>query len=348
MLCALIMAGGKGTRFWPLSTEEKPKQFLNLVGKNTMIQMTVNRISKFVPMDRIFICTTNEYVDLVKTQIKNINNDNIIIEPEGRNTAPCIALSAMMIKRKYKESNIVVLPSDHLIEDENQFIEIINCADKFLNENKKNIVTLGMKPNRAETGYGYIKRKNSKKIVNGKVVYEVNKFVEKPNKELAQLYIKDDSYMWNSGVFIWNIDNIINLVKEYLPNTYEALNGIVEVEECYIKDLLKQRYMYTDQISIDYGILEKSNDICVIPCEVGWDDVGNWTSVERYCKKDEDGNVFKGDGILYNCKNNIVVANKKILINNVENLIIVETDEYVMISSKENEQKIKEAKSCLA
>ena len=344
MLCALIMAGGKGTRFWPLSTADKPKQFLKLLGSETMIQMTVNRINKAIPLNRIFVCTTESYVNLVKEQLPNLPIDNIIVEPEGRNTAPCIALSSMVIKRKFKTANIVVLPSDHLIRDEEDFLNSISFADSFLNNNEKAIVTLGMKPDRIETGYGYIKIGEN---FYGDNIKEVEVFVEKPNWNKAKAYLDSGEYLWNGGMFLWNVDNIISLIKEYLPSTYTALNSILTIDEDRIYEEVKNNYNKTDAISIDYGILEKAKNIYVIPCDCGWDDVGNWTSVERYSDKDDVGNVFKAQGTLYNSKNNIVLTHKNILLNDVENLIVVETDDYIMISSKKQEQDIKKAKELL-
>ncbi|MDO4536186.1 MAG: mannose-1-phosphate guanylyltransferase [Clostridium perfringens] len=344
MLCALIMAGGKGTRFWPLSTADKPKQFLKLLGSETMIQMTINRINKQIPLNRVFVCTTEGYVDLVKEQLPNLPIDNIIVEPEGRNTAPCIALSAMVIKRRFKDANMVVLPSDHLIRDEEDFLESIKCANNFLNVNKEAIITLGMKPDRVETGYGYIKiGKDSYE----KNIKEVHVFVEKPTWDKARNYLESNEYLWNGGMFLWNIDNIISLIEEFLPKTYEALKPVLTTREDKIYEEVKKNYNKTDAISIDYGILEKAKNIYVIPCDCGWDDVGNWTSVERYSDKDDVGNVFKAQGTLYNSKNNIVLTHKNILLNDVENLIVVETDDYIMISSKKQEQDIKKAKELL-
>lgn len=220
MLCALIMAGGKGTRFWPLSTEEKPKQFLNLIGDKTMIQMTIDRVKPIIPIERIFVCTGEKYIDLVKEQLPELPEKNIIVEPEGRNTAPCIALSALVIKRYYKDATMVVLPSDHLISNEDRFRNILLDGEEYLKENGKSILTLGMTPNRAETGYGYIKSTDDKSIVNNSEVIKVEKFVEKPNKERAEEYLRAGSYLWNGGMFLWTIDNIINRVKEHIPNTY--------------------------------------------------------------------------------------------------------------------------------
>lgn len=226
MLCALIMAGGKGTRFWPLSTEEKPKQFLNLIGNKTMIQMTIDRIKPIIPIDRIFVCTSEKYINLVKEQLPELPEKNIIVEPEGRNTAPCIALSALVIKRYYENATMVVLPSDHLISNEDRFRDILLDGEEYLKENGNSILTLGMTPNRPEIGYGYIKFTEDKSLVNNSEVIKVEKFVEKPNKEKAEEYLKAGSYLWNGGMFLWNIDNIISRVKEHIPNTYEALKEI--------------------------------------------------------------------------------------------------------------------------
>lgn len=344
MLCALIMAGGKGTRFWPLSTADKPKQFLKLLGSETMIQMTVKRINKLIPIHKIFICTTEKYLNLVKEQLPNLPLENIIIEPEGRNTAPCIALSSMLIKRRFNDTNIVVLPSDHLIRDEERFLNDIDEANKFLETNKDAIITLGMKPDRVETGYGYIK---VNKLSYGDNIKKVESFVEKPTFAKAKEYLESQDYLWNGGMFLWNVNNIILKIKEYLPNTYNALSELLTSEENEINKIISENYLKTDAISIDYGILEKAKNIYVIPCNCGWDDVGNWTSVERYSDKDNVGNVFKAQGTLYNCKNNIVLTHKNILLNDVENLIVVETDDYIMISSKKQEQDIKKAKELL-
>lgn len=344
MLCALIMAGGKGTRFWPLSTADKPKQFLKLLGSETMIQMTVKRINKLIPIHKIFICTTEKYLNLVKEQLPNLPLENIIIEPEGRNTAPCIALSSMLIKRRFNDTNIVVLPSDHLIRDEERFLNDIDEANKFLETNKDATITLGMKPDRVETGYGYIK---VNKLSYGDNIKKVESFVEKPTFAKAKEYLESQDYLWNGGMFLWNVNNIILKIKEYLPNTYNALSELLTSEENEINKIISENYLKTDAISIDYGILEKAKNIYVIPCNCGWDDVGNWTSVERYSDKDNVGNVFKAQGTLYNCKNNIVLTHKNILLNDVENLIVVETDDYIMISSKKQEQDIKKAKELL-
>lgn len=345
MLCALIMAGGKGERFWPLSTEEKPKQFLNLLGEETMIQMTVNRLKDIIPLERIFVVTGKRYVNLVKEQVPLLPERNIIVEPVGRNTAPCIGLSAFVIEKYYKDATIVVLPSDHLIRDEKKFQNSILAGYEFIKLENEAIVTLGMKPDRPETGYGYINYAYIKENINGFEIRKVNKFVEKPDLDTAKKYISCGDFLWNGGMFIWKSSNIFNLTNKYLHDTYMILNEIAVASESEFEDILEEKYELLESVSIDYGIMEKAPSIYVIPSDFGWDDVGNWSSIERYKEKDVNGNVVNQNAVTYNSENNIILTNKKIVLNDIRNLIIVETDDCIMISSKEQEQNIKLAKN---
>lgn len=348
MLCALIMAGGKGTRFWPLSTEKKPKQFLNLIGEETMIQMTVNRIKPIIPMERIFICTGEMYVDLVKEQLTELPEKNIIVEPEGRNTAPCITLSALVIQRYYKDANMIVLPSDHLINDEGEFRSIVNAANNFINENDEAIVTLGMNPTRAETGYGYIKYTDKVQKSNGHRVIRVDKFVEKPNEEKAKEYLRDGSYLWNGGMFIWSINNIINQIQKYSPETYEAIHEIDEVEEYKLQQLINEKYDKTESISIDYAVLEKAEKIYVIPSNIGWDDIGSWTAIERYREKDENDNILNENSKAVESSSSMAISNnKKVVIIGVKDIMAVDTDEGIFVVNKECMDKLKEYKNTI-
>ena len=346
MLCALIMAGGKGTRFWPLSTEEKPKQFLNLIGNETMIQMTINRIKPIIPVDRIFICTGESYVDLVKEQIPEIPNRNIIIEPEGRNTTPCIALSALIIKKYYKDATMVVLPSDHLINNEEKFREIILEADKFIVENTAAIVTLGIEPTRLEIDYGYIKCSNKRCRILKNEIIKVDRFVEKPNLKLANTYVLSSDYLWNGGMFIWTVENILSEIRKYSPNTFEALHEIEEIEVENLQALINREYRNTEVISIDYSVLEKSKEVYVIPSDFGWDDIGNWEAIDRYREKDDLGNIVIGEGKSIKGENNLLVSsNHKVVVEGLSNIYVIENDGKIIIGKKSNVSNVKELKN---
>lgn len=346
MLCALIMAGGKGTRFWPLSTEEKPKQFLNLIGEETMIQMTVNRIKPIIPIERVFVCTGEKYVGLVKEQLPELPEKNIIIEPDGRNTTPCIALSAFVIRRYYKDTNMIVLPSDHLIKDEDKFRNIVQKANDFLENNEEAIVTLGMKPDRPEKGYGYIKYTNKVEEKNEFNIFKVDKFVEKPNEEKAKEYLEDGKYLWNGGMFLWKASNIINEVKKYSPETYEAIHEIEVVKEEFLQDLINDKYQATESISIDYAVLEKSKNVHVIPSEIGWDDIGTWKAVERYKEKDINDNILYGDARAIESKSNIAInSSKKVVMIGIDDVMTLETEDSIYIVNKDYMDNLRDYQS---
>lgn len=348
MLCALIMAGGKGTRFWPLSTEEKPKQFLNLIGEETMIQMTVNRIKPIIPMERIFVCTGERYVDLVKEQLPELPESNIIVEPEGRNTAPCIALSAFAIKRYFKNANMVVLPSDHLIKDEEEFRNVIESANEFVNKNDEAIITLGMEPTRAETGYGYIRYGNENQNINNHKVIKVDAFVEKPNKEKAKEYLDEGNYLWNGGMFLWSVNNILEQINKYSNDTYKALERLEEVDEEFMQSFINKNYEYTEAISIDYAVLEKSEDIYVVPSNFGWDDVGSWEALDRYRDKDELGNVLVGSAKVVESESNLVISSTHdIVVEGLSDIYVIENDGKILIGRKSNVANVKELKAII-
>lgn len=348
MLCALIMAGGKGTRFWPLSTEEKPKQFLNLIGEETMIQMTVNRIKPIIPIERVFVCTGEMYVDLVKEQLPELPEQNIIIEPEGRNTAPCIALSAFVIKKYYKDANMIVLPSDHLISDEDEFRNVIKNADEFVRENKEAIITLGMEPTRPETGYGYIRYGKDEKEINNHKVIKVDAFVEKPNKEKAEAYIKEGNYLWNGGMFLWSADNILNQIEKYSNDTYKALKDIEIVANEEIQELINNNYHKTEAISIDYAVMEKSDSIYVVPSRFGWDDVGSWEALDRYREKDDKGNVLVGSAKVVDSHESLVISSSHdIVVEGLRDIYVIENDGKILVGHKSNVANVKELKEII-
>lgn len=348
MLCALIMAGGKGTRFWPLSTEEKPKQFLNLIGEETMIQMTVSRIKPIIPIERVFVCTGEMYVDLVKEQLPELPEQNIIVEPEGRNTAPCIALSAFVIKKYYKDANMIVLPSDHLISDEDEFRNVIKNADEFVRENKEAIITLGMEPTRPETGYGYIRYGKDEKEINDHKVIKVDAFVEKPNKEKAKAYIKEGNYLWNGGMFLWSADNILKQIEKYSNDTYKALKGIEVVANEEMQEVINNNYHKTEAISIDYAVMEKSDSIYVVPSRFGWDDVGSWEALDRYREKDDKGNVLVGSAKVVDSHGSLVISSSHdIVVEGLKDIYVIENDGKILVGHKSNVANVKELKKII-
>ena len=346
LLCALVMAGGKGERFWPLSTAEKPKQFLNLLGEETMIQMTVNRLKRFIPQERIFIVTIKDFVGHVKEQLPFIKEENIIIEPFGRNTAPCIGLSALIINGIFPNSTLVIVPSDHLVVEEDKFSDSIQAACELTDSTSEIIVTLGITPTRPETGYGYIQYRDiprGERSISGFKFKKVDYFKEKPDKKTAEKYLKQGNFLWNSGIFVWKTTFIVELLRRYLPNTYNILCKVVRENGAVKDDDLEECYKYVESISVDHGILEKTDNIYVLPVDFGWDDIGTWRSLERFKNKDKNNNICFGKIENYNSNNNIIISDRKPVVTvGVNDLLVVETDQIIFIGKKENIDNIKE------
>ena len=338
----LIMAGGSGTRFWPLSTNERPKQFLDLVSEKTMIRETVDRVVKLVPAEKIFISTNIAYLDIIKKELPEIPEKNIIFEPMARDTAACIGYAALIIQKIHKDSIMAVLPSDHLIKKEKEFLESLNFA--FEEAEKDVIVTLGIKPSYPETGYGYINFKRGDSLPNIKNVYEVLKFEEKPNIEKAKEYLASGQYLWNSGMFIWKASTILKCFKEFLPEIYSGLEVIAtSIGTNDYEKVLKEEFVKLPSESIDYGVMEKAENIYVIPGNFGWDDVGSWLSIERIKKSNQDGNVINGNVISIKTKNTVVQGGKKLIATiGLEDMIIVDTEDAILICNKDNTQEVKE------
>lgn len=337
---ALIMAGGRGERFWPKSRKNLPKQFLSLTddGK-TMIQLTVERILPLVDIEDIYISTNKDYEPLVLEQLPNIPKKNILCEPVSRNTAPCIGLGAIHIAKKYDDAIMMVLPSDHLIKYNSMFLNTLRDAIDTAQKNS-NLLTVGITPDCPETGYGYIKFNPD--ICDGRA-FQVDRFVEKPNLETAKEYLASDEYLWNSGMFVWKVSSILGKIKEFMPETYEGLNIISKAIGTDEEELtLEKEYRNFTSISIDYGIMEKSNNIYTIPGTFGWDDVGSWLAIERIKKTNEFGNVVSGDVITIDSKNCIVEGGKKLIATvGIEDLIIVDTEDATLICAKDSAGGIK-------
>lgn len=337
---ALIMAGGKGERFWPKSRQNLPKQFLSLTddGK-TMIQLTVERILPLVEIQDIYVVTNEQYKQLVAEQLPDLPEENILCEPDGRNTAPCIGLGAAYIKRKYGDAMMIVLPADHLIKYNDIFARTLeNACD--VAEEGNNLVTLGIVPNYPETGYGYIKTDNAKRK---KEAYEVEQFVEKPDYEVAKSYVENGNYYWNSGMFVWKVSSLFYNMKKYMFDTYKGLMSIYEVIGTeHEATVLKEIFLGFASNSIDYGIMEKASDIYLIPGTFGWDDVGSWLAVERIRETDKQGNVYNNNAVALNTKNCTIVGNTRLIATiGIENLIVVDTDDVLLIAEKRETENIK-------
>lgn len=337
---ALIMAGGKGERFWPRSRVNLPKQFLSLTddGK-TMIQLTVERISPLVDIEDVYIATNANYKELVKQQLPGIPEENILCEPIGRNTAPCIGLGAVHVASKYDDAVMIVLPSDHLIKSNDIFKDTFVDACKIAEEGS-NLVTVGITPNYPETGYGYIKYNKDNKEGNS---YSVEKFVEKPDLETAKEYLADGSYLWNSGMFVWKVSTILDCFKKFMTSTYDGLMKIkASVGQADEQKVLEEEFPNLESQSVDYGIMEKASDIYTLAGNFGWDDVGSWLAVGRIKENDSLGNVINGNVVAVNTENCVIEGAEKLIATvGLRDMIVVDTKDATLISTKENAGEIK-------
>ena len=340
--CVVIMAGGKGSRFWPISRVSKPKQFLKIIDdKKTMIQLTVERALRITDASNIYVVTSYEYEDLINEQLEGIPKENILYEPQPKNTAPCIAYACAKIKSKYDDAIMVVLSADHLVKYLDIFVDTVNIAiENSCLEDK--ITTIGIVPTSPETGYGYIKYKHIDNN-NNPFVYKVESFVEKPNLTKAREYLTSGKYLWNSGMFVWKVSTIVKNFEKYLPNTYSAYNKLVSYFNDESKEKLISIYSSMDSVSIDYGILEKCEDVYAVLGNFGWDDVGNWLAIERVKQTDDNHNYFNGEVLSQNSVNSTVISNNKpIAAIGIKDLIVVDTDDVLFLCSKENTQFINE------
>lgn len=338
-----IMAGGIGSRFWPMSRTSYPKQFLDILNSGkTLIQGTYERFSKFIPAENIFIVTSEEYVEIVKEQLPELNVANIVAEPSRKNTAPCVAYISYKLREINPKGQLICAPADHLILDETAFAKVCFEALSFVNQHKA-LVTLGIKPTQPNTGYGYIQFEQQSV---GHNVYKVKTFTEKPNTELAKTFVSSGEFLWNAGIFVWHIDNIITAYEKYLPEIAE----VFEAERSNLntpkeKSAIEKIYPVCANISIDYGIMEKADNVYIIPSSFGWSDLGTWNSAHENMEKDYLGNAVAGKQVMViDAKDNMVHVpnNKLVLLQGLNDYIIVDTEDVLMICKKEKEQEIKQ------
>ena len=338
---ALIMAGGRGERFWPMSRTKLPKQFLALTDPiKTMLQLTVERIASLVAIENVFIVTSEAYKEIVEQQLPLLPRSNILCEPVGRSTAPCIGLGAVHILKKFGEDTLmIVLPSDHLIQDSDSYLDVLKRACDFA-QHGSNLITIGIQPDRPDTGYGYIQyQKND----HGDQPYSVERFVEKPDLETAKNYLASGNFLWNSGMFIWKASTLLENINEFLPDMYAGLvriqASIGTGEEAAVLDTV---YRGFQTISIDYGIMEKAGYIWVFPGDFGWDDVGSWKAVYRLDEKDAEGNVIQGNVMAVNTHHSLIRGHKKMIAAvGLEELIVIDTEDVLLVCNGKNTEEIK-------
>lgn len=342
----VIMAGGVGSRFWPMSTTEKPKQFIDVLGVGrTLIQMTADRFKGICPPENIWVVTNKRYADVVAEQLPDIPKSNILLEPCRRNTAPCIAYVSWRIKAKDPKANVVVTPSDHLVLNINEFQRVINESLKFTAETDA-ILTLGMKPSRPETGYGYIQADLSSSTPRNREIYRVDSFREKPDLATATRYISENNYFWNAGIFIWSVETIVNALRIYAPrinNCFERLASVMGTDA--EQEAIDKVYPDCDNISIDYAVMEKAEEIFVCPADFGWSDLGTWGSLLMQTKRDIYGNSCIGPNIkTYETRNCIIhtLNEQKVVVQGLEGYIVAEHDGKLLICSLSEEQRIKQ------
>lgn len=338
-LFAIVMAGGVGSRFWPRSKQRKPKQLIRILGENTLIQDTVNRLDGIVKKENIFIVTNRLQKSRVREQLYNIPEENIIDEPFGKNTAPCIGLATMYIKKRSEDAVSIVLPADHIIHNTKEFSKTVLKAADYAKKSKA-LVTIGITPSYPETGYGYIQLDETE---TEKDIHKVLTFAEKPNIATARRFLEDGGFLWNSGIFVWSTDSILTEMKEYLPEHY---SGLLEIEKAIgtenYETTLTQVYGRMKSISIDYGILEHSQKVFVTKGEFDWSDLGSWESVYELSPKDEEGNVKIGDVYLENTYGSYIFSPQKFTaVIGVEHLLIINTKDSLLICHRNNAQDVK-------
>ncbi|GIV34931.1 MAG: mannose-1-phosphate guanylyltransferase [Chitinophagales bacterium] len=338
-----IMAGGVGSRFWPKSRAALPKQFLDILGTGqTLLQLTYERFKPIVPQENIYVVTHEQYADLVRQQLPELKESQVLSEPQRKNTAPCIAYVAFKIKKLNPYASMVVSPSDHLVLKADVFAQTVSRALHFADESSA-LITLGIVPTRPDTGYGYIQYIDNHRSGD---IFKVKTFTEKPNLELAKSFIKSGDFLWNSGVFIWNVRTILAAFKKNLPEIYEAFEeGAEKLNTPEEKPYITHAYSLCKSISVDFGIMEKAENVFVIPADIGWTDLGTWQSLYELSPKDARANAIQGQHVLlFDTDNSLIIApeNKLVVLQGLDGYFVIDTADALLVCKNDQEQKIKD------
>lgn len=342
----VIMAGGIGSRFWPMSTPECPKQFVDVLGTGrTFIQMTVDRFKGLIPAENVWVVTSQAYREQVMEQLPEVPVGNILLEPCRRNTAPCIAYASWRIKSIDPKATIVVSPSDHLILDITEFQRVVSSALDFASTSDA-IITLGMKPTRPETGYGYIQTDMSCPSVRNKEIYRVDAFKEKPDLSTAEKYIRKPNMLWNAGIFIWNVSTIVNALRVYAPEINDIFENLLPIYgTAKEQDTINEEFPKCESISVDYAILEKSEEIYCFPASFGWSDLGTWGALRENVSQDKSGNAIIGENVkTYETRDCVIHCSqeRRVVVQGLEGYIVAEKDNTLLICKLSEEQRIKQ------
>lgn len=342
----VIMAGGVGSRFWPMSTVEKPKQFIDVLGVGrTLLQLTMDRFKGVCEPENVWVVTNKNYAEIVRQQLPEMPADHVLLEPCRRNTAPCIAYVSWRIKAQDAKANIVVTPSDHIVTNETEFRRVVTqCLD--FTADSDAIVTLGMKPTRPETGYGYIQADLTHSSPRNKEIFRVDSFKEKPDQETAVKYIRNKSYYWNAGIFIWSVNTIVNAFRVYQPSInklFESMLPVYGTEK--EQEEIDRKFPECECISVDYAIMENAEEIFVCPADFGWSDLGTWGSLLAQTRRDLYGNSVIGENVsLYDTHNSIIhtLGEKKVVVQGLDGYIVAEEDGRLLICKLSEEQRIRQ------
>lgn len=342
----VIMAGGIGSRFWPLSRTTKPKQFLDILGTGrTFLQMTYDRLARVCPKENILIVTNRDYKQLTLDQLPDIKESQVLLEPFRRNTAPCIAYASYKIKKQNPEAVVVVAPSDHLIINEDSFVEYLFNGLSFAEKNDA-LLTLGIEPNRPDTGYGYIQVNSEVRFEGHDKLRKVKTFTEKPNLEMAEFFLKSGEFMWNSGIFIWSLKSILSAFQKNLPDVDSLFAGIYQhINTGEEEAQIARSYAACTNVSIDYGVMEKAKNVYTLCSDFGWSDLGTWGSLFENSKKTNENNVLQGDNIMtYDSSGNIINVgqDKLVVIEGLNDYIVVESNNTLLICKRQDEQEIRQ------